>query len=185
VQNLLLSELQESEARFKAAFQSSAIGMGLLTLDGKILQVNDAVLKMSGYSEEELLQRTDYENVYPEDRDLGRDMHRELLAGKRDWYQVEKRYVRKNGDVFWARVTLSAVRDAGGKILYLVGLLDDIDIQRKALESLQESEAQFRALFEHSAVGIGLMGLDRVLLDMNPAACRMFGVSRDLVYASR
>lgn len=179
MQNLfLLSELQESEARFKAAFQSSAIGMGLLTLDGRVLQVNEAVLKLLGYAGEELLQQYERDHVHPDDRGLGGEMHRELLDGRRDWYQVEKRYIRKNGEIIWARVTLSAVRDADGRVLYLVGLLEDITGQRQALESLQESEARFRALFEHSAVGIGIMGLDRILLDMNPAACRMFGVSR-------
>jgi len=179
MQNLLLSELQESEARFTAAFQSSAIGMGLLALDGRILQFNDAAVNMSGYTEEEMLQRYESEYVHPEDRALEKDLHEELLAGKRDGYQVEKRYVRKNGEIFWARLTISAVRDAEGRTLYLVALVDDIDEQRRALESLQESEAQFRALYENSAVGIGLMGLDRVLLDMNPAACRMFGLSRE------
>lgn len=177
--HILLSELRESEAQLKAAFRSSAIGMRLLTFDGRILQVIDAVLKMSGYSEQELLQQYDYENVHADDRSVGISLHEEVLAGRRDGYQVEKRYIRKNGDVFWARLTLSAVRDQDGNVLYLVGLFDDIDEQRKALVSLQESEARVRALFENSAVGIGLLGLDRVLLDMNPAACTMFGVSRE------
>ena len=140
MQDALLSDLQELEARFRAAFQSSAIGMGLVSLDGKILQVNEAVVKISGYTQEELCQRYDHENVFPEDLNVGTEMFRELMEGRRDWFQVEKRYVRKNGEVFWARLTLSAVRGSQGRPLYLVGMLDDIDEQKKALESLKESE---------------------------------------------
>jgi PAS domain S-box-containing protein len=175
----LPTESQDFEARFHAAFQSSAIGMGVLSLDGKILQVNDAILKMSGYTEEELLQRYDHENVYPEDRDAGADLLHDVLAGKRDWYQVEKRYVRKNGEVFWTRLTLSAVRDGQGNTQCLVGLIDDIDAQKRALESLRESEARFRAMFESAGIGIALVGMDRRPIEANAAMIEMTGYSPD------
>ncbi len=175
MQNQLLTDINESEARFRAMFDSSAIGMGLLSLDGKILQVNDAVVKMSGFSREELIGRFDYQNALPEDQTIGMDLFQELLDGRRDWYQVEKRYLRKSGEMFWTRLTLSAVRDPQGKPLYLVGLIADIDHEKRALEELRESEARFRAMFEHSAIGIGIMGLDRKVTAMNPAMCKMFG----------
>lgn len=179
MQKDLLNDFQESEARFRAAFQSSAIGMGVLSLDGKILQVNEAVVKMSGYTQEELCQRYDHENVYPEDLNIGMDLFQEMLEGKRDWFRVEKRYVRKNGEVFWARLTLSTVRAPDGSPAYLVGMIDDIDEQKKALESLKESEARFRSMFEHSAIGIGIMGFDRRLIDANPALCNIYGRTRE------
>lgn len=171
------SVLYESEARFRAAFDSSAIGMGLLSLDGKILQVNDAVVKISGFSREELIGRFDYQNAYPEDQTVGMDLFQELLEGKRDWYQVEKRYLRKNGEAFWTRLTLSAVRDPQGKPLYLVGLIDDIDEEKNAREQLQESEARFRAMFDNAVVGITLIAPDRRVLAINPAVLRMSGYS--------
>lgn len=179
MQNLLLTELQEADARFRAAFQSSAIGMGVLSLDGRILQVNDAVIKMSGYTEDELLGHYDHENVYAEDQNIGMELFQELLDRKRDWFQVEKRYVRKNGEVFWARLTLSAVHDPQGSVSYLVGLIDDIDAQKKALDKLRESETRFRAIFNDSAVGMGVLSLDRKLIDANPALCRIFGRPRE------
>ena len=175
MRNHSFPERNESEARFRAAFDSSAIGMGLLSLDGKILQVNDAVVKMSGFSREELIGRFDYQNAYPEDQTLGMDLFQELLDGKRDWYQVEKRYLRKNGEVFWTRLTLSAVRDPQGKPLYLVGLIDDIDEEKNAREQLQESEARFRAMFDNAVVGITLIAPDRRVLAINPAVVKMSG----------
>ena len=75
------SERRQLEERFRAAFESSAIGMGLMTLDGQILAVNAAVCQMSGYTEEELLQRNDSENVYPPDAQVGMDRFAEMLAG--------------------------------------------------------------------------------------------------------
>ncbi len=170
---------RQMEERFRAAFESSAIGMGLLGLDGKILQVNEAVCTMSGFTEAELLQRYDYENVYPDDRDIGMDLFAELLEDKRASVSIEKRYMRKSGEVFWTRLTLSLVRDEGGKPAYLVGQIEDIDEQKRKSAELAESEARFRTMFMTSAIGIGLMGLDRKLTDANPALCQMFGYSRE------
>lgn len=177
MQTSTFNGFQESEARFRAAFDSSAIGMGLLSLEGKILQVNDAVVKMSGFSREELIGRFDYQNALPEDQNIGMDLFQELLEGKRDWYQVEKRYVRKDGDIFWTRLTLSAVRDPQGKPLYLVGLIDDIDEEKNSREQVEKSEARFRAMFENAGIGIALVGMDRRTLEANATMIKMTGYS--------
>ena len=172
-------ERMQSEQRFRAAFESSAIGMGLLSLDGWILAANAAVCQMSGYTEEELKQRNDSQNVYPPDAQVGAELFEEMLAGQRGYYSVERRYLRKNGELFWVRLTLSLVRDPRGEPAYLVALVEDIDEQKRKSAALAESEARFRTMFENSAVGMGLMSLDRVLLDANPAICAMYGYTRD------
>ena len=171
----ILAELGESEARFRATFENSAIGIGLLSLDGRILRANEAVCRISGYTEEELKQRSDRENVYPEDWEIDRDLAQELITGKRDSYQIEKRYARKNGQVFWARLCLSLVRDSTGKPSYLVGLIEDIDEHVRMLEELRLSEARFRAVFANASVGMALMTLDRRVVAMNQAVERIIG----------
>jgi PAS domain S-box-containing protein len=178
-QKRIFGEHEESVRRFQAAFQTTAIGMGLLGLDGRILQVNDAVCKMSGYSREELLERYDWENVYPEDIQSGADLYAELLAGKRDDFQVEKRYMRKNGEVFWTRLTMSAVRSKDGTPLYIVGMIEDIDEQKRVFSELQQSETRFRAMFDNTSVGIALTDLDRQVLQVNEAAARITGYTCD------
>ncbi|MGE5375596.1 MAG: two-component regulator propeller domain-containing protein, partial [Bacteroidota bacterium] len=170
-------ELQQSEERFRATFENSAIGIALTTLDGHLLRANPAICKMSGYTEEELQARTDLENTYPEDRSAGMDFLAELLEGKRDSYQVEKRYVRKNGEVFWAQVTLSVVHDAEGRHDYLVSMVEDIEEQKRNLASLQESEARFRAMFDTAEIGITLLAPDRRVLAVNPVVVKMSGYS--------
>ena len=172
-------ERMQLEQRFRAAFESSTIGMGLLTLDGWILAANAAVCQMSGFTEEELKLRNDSQNAYPPDAQVGAELLEEMLSRKRGYYSVEKRYVRKSGEVFWVRLTLSLVRDPQGEPAYLVALVEDIDEQKRKSAALAESEARFRTMFENSAVGMGLMSLDRVLLDANPAICAMYGYTRD------
>ena len=170
-------ELQQSEARFEAAFQSSAIGIALTTVDGHLLRANPAVCAMSGYTEEELKTRTDFENTHPEDRHIGMDLLAELMEGRRESYQVQKRYLRKNGEVFWSQVTLSTVKDAVGKVRYLVAMVEDIEEQKRNLASLRESEARFRAMFENAAIGIALVGMDRRPIAANDAIIKMTGYS--------
>ena len=168
-------ELQQSEERFRATFENSAIGIALNTLDGHLIRANPAICKMSGYSEEELQSRTDAENTYPQDRELGTDLFAELLEGKRDSYQIQKRYVRKNGEVFWSQVTLSVVHDTEGNPDYLVAMVEDIEEQKRNLASLRESEARFRAMFDTAAVGITLIAPDRHVLAINPVVVQMSG----------
>lgn len=169
------AERQQMEQRFRAAFESSAIGMAVMSLDGKILAVNAAVCAMSGYGEDELKQRSDSDTVYPPDAKVGRELYVEMLEGKRPHYSVERRYLRKNGEIFWIRLTLSLVRDAEGQPAYLVGQIEDIDEQKRKSAALAESEARFRTMFETSAIGIGIMGLDGKVVNVNPALCDIFG----------
>ncbi|HJS17628.1 MAG TPA: PAS domain S-box protein [Anaerolineales bacterium] len=167
--------LRESEARFRAMFDTAAVGITLIDPDRRVLAVNPAALQMSGYSEAEMLSMTVGDFTYPQDQEIGREEFLEIRAGKRKAYTLEKRYVRKDGVVYWTRVSVSAVRDEEGRLLYLVVITEDIDQQKRALEKLRESEARFRSMFEHSAIGIGVMGMDRRIIDANPALCRIYG----------
>jgi PAS domain S-box-containing protein len=169
--------LRQSEERFRAIFESSAIGMGLLAADGKIMKVNEAVCKIAGYSAEELQQRYDQQNVYPEDLEIGQDLLAEVLVGKRDSYEVERRHIRKNGEVFWARLTISAVRNPDDSLAYLVGMIEDIDSQKRTLAELEESEARSRAMFDNAMIGMTLSTLDRRVLQINEALARITGYS--------
>jgi PAS domain S-box-containing protein len=139
------------------------------------MKVNQAVCEISGYTAEELQQRYDHQNIYPEDLEVDQNLFAELLAGKRDSYEVEKRYVRKNGEVFWARLTISAVRNLDNTIAYLVGMIEDIDAQKRIWADLQASEARFRAIFENVAVGIAIMSLDRKTLKINSVVEQIIG----------
>ncbi|WP_416672439.1 PAS domain S-box protein [Egbenema bharatensis] len=94
--------LRQSEVRFRGIFETAAIGIGLTTLEGDLLDCNSATLQMLGYSREELQHLNFRQYSHPDDLEEDLRLYEELLAGRCDSYQMEKRYIRKNGQVFWA-----------------------------------------------------------------------------------
>lgn len=172
-------ELNESEARFRAIFENSAIGMSLIGLDRQPLEVNSAVSRLSGYSREEFIKKNTREITHPEDVNIGDAKFQELLDGKRDSYQIEKRFLRKQGGYYYARQTISGVRNPDGKPQFIVSMTEDITEQKKAQQNLQESEARFRAMFDHISIGMTLMSLDRRILAANQTATRIIGYTLD------
>src|SRR5687768_1616628 len=105
-------ELSVSNARFRAVFNDAAVGVGILGSDRRLMDVNPALCRMYGKTRDELIGMNAAEVTFPEDDSASMQLFNELLAGQRDSYEVDRRYIRKNGDVFWAHVTMSAVRGA-------------------------------------------------------------------------
>ncbi len=171
-------ELSTSEQHFRAVFENSAIGISLIGLDRKPLAINKALLDMSGYEREEMMQLTGRELSYPEDAEIGNQEFWDVVNGKRKSYQIEKRYVRKDKSVYWARLTVSGVHCTDGRLQYVVSMTEDITSQKLAKDDLQESESRFRAIFENAGIGIALVGMDRYPLALNDAFVQMSGYSR-------
>ena len=140
--------------QYRAVFDNAGIGIDLLDRDGRIVKVNRALSNMLGYAEEELRQFTFLDITHPEDRERSKRNLEALMAGEIDSYRLEKRYVRKDGGVVWVDLWSSAIRDANGKNVGTVAVIEDISERRRAENALQESERQFRSLFENSLDGI-------------------------------
>ncbi|MGM9452270.1 diguanylate cyclase domain-containing protein [Legionella bozemanae] len=129
--------LEESELRFRSAFNSSAIAMALVSLEGKWLKVNDALCQLLGYSEQELL-NTDIQTLtYPDDLNL--DLHevQQLLEGTIKSYYLEKRYVHKNHSIIWILFSCSLISDTENHPLYMITQIQNIDAQKKAEQELK------------------------------------------------
>ncbi len=130
--------LQESEARFRGAFEDAAVGMALVGLDGRWLRVNSSLCEIVGYGEAELL-ATDFRALtHPDDWDAGRDHIRQSLVGSLTTFQVEKRYVHKGGHVVWVQLAASLVRGGDGTPLYFVAQLQDISDRKRGEMQLRE-----------------------------------------------
>lgn len=129
--------LREAEDRFRGAFDSAAIGMALVRPDGRFIQVNPALCGMLGFTEEELLDVGFQEITHPEDLDDDEDLVRAVLAGEIDTYELDKRYLRKDGSLVWSHLNVSLVRDANGKPVHFVSQIKDIS-QLKHAEELDE-----------------------------------------------
>jgi PAS domain S-box-containing protein len=132
--------LQASEARFRIIFEDSATGIALLDFEGRIIASNPALQRMLGFSARELLAKTFDELTHPEDVATGHTLYEELLAGKRDYYNLEKRYIRRDGSILWVRPTVSLVRRTRGGPQYAIKTVEDISEQKKAQEALVQAE---------------------------------------------
>jgi PAS domain S-box-containing protein len=133
------AELRKSEARFRAMFENASIGMAITDMHDQIVRPNPALAKMLGYSLEELSCRRTRDYTYPDDYPAQQVLEGEIARGERDRYQIEKRYVRKDGQIVWGRMIRSVVRDAQGKILYRLGMVEDITEQKRAAQKLAEA----------------------------------------------
>jgi PAS domain S-box-containing protein len=170
-----VDQLKRSEATFRAIFETSAVGIGIMGLDRKILDANPSICRMFGLTREEFIGKEPAFATYPEDYPESTRQFQELLEGRRESYLGERRYIRKNGEVFLAHVTMSVVRNKKGVPLYMVGMVIDINDRKSAMEELLASEARFKAMFDNTSVGIALTGLDRRILQVNEAAARITG----------
>jgi len=126
--------LRESEARFRATFEQAAVGLAHVALDGRWLLLNQRLCDIVGYTKEELLQQTFQEITWPADLEADLAEMQDLLAGKRNTYSMEKRYVRKDGSPVWAQLTASVVRDGAGAPRYFIAAVQDIS-ERKQVEA--------------------------------------------------
>jgi PAS domain S-box-containing protein len=168
-----------SEASFRAVFESAVIGIGIVNLKNEITDVNPALCRLLGYSSEEMIGKLPTFVIHVDDEHEATPKIDEILSGKRDHVSDERRFIRKSGETFWGRLSVSSVLDAKGKPLYLIGMLEDIDEQKRFQEELSASEQHFRAVFENSAIGISLIGLDRKPLAINKALLDMTGYERE------
>ncbi len=167
--------LRESEARFRAVFDDAGIGIALGDTEGRVLEVNPALQRMMGYPAHELRTLEPGVITHPDDREPDRALYAEVLAGRRDQYALEKRYLHREGHVVWARLTTSLIRGAAGEPRYLMSLVEDVTAQRQAQEALRASEAQLRAMFDEAPIGVALLDMRGRLVRSNAALQQMLG----------
>jgi len=172
-------ELQESEERFRVMFQSAGIGIALVGMDRRPLEANAAMIEMAGYNSQEFFQKTGADLSYPEDADIGIPELQDVLDGKLNTYQIEKRYIRKDGQIYWVRLTNSVVRAPDGKPQYFVTMVEDINERKNATDELRKSQARFQAIFDNVAVGVAVMTLERRPVAFNATTEKIIGYNAE------
>ncbi|MEU5249769.1 EAL domain-containing protein [Streptomyces asoensis] len=144
-QGVVAQALHASEARFRAVFEGAAIGIGIADLDGNVLQVNGALLRMFGGSEQTLRGRRVQDLTHPEDAPQTWKLYDELVRGEREHYHTEKAFSRPDGTVLWTNLTVSLLRDADGNPQYSLALMEDTT-ERRLLNLRLRYEATHDAL---------------------------------------
>lgn len=142
----MLTMLQENEKRFRLIFESSTFGIATMELEPqRLMEVNPALCRMLGYTARELQQLTLRDITHPEDWEKEMAMGKAVREGRETCFTIRKRYVRRDGNTFWGQLTGTIVKDAEGRPLYGLGIVEDITtrmaqeeelLRRQKLESL-------------------------------------------------
>jgi PAS domain S-box-containing protein/putative nucleotidyltransferase with HDIG domain len=167
--------LRESEERFRQIFEESPLGMAMSDPYFHFIKANRAMCRMLGYSEKELGALTFKEITHPDHVTADADAIKKLLHGEIPSYRTEKRYVRKDGEVVWGALTVSAIRDKKGQFLYFLAMVEDITARKQAHGALAESEMRFRDLADPLPSGVFEIDMEGGLTFANKTACDWFG----------
>lgn len=176
-------QLDISERSFKGSFEYAAVGMAILNSNGKWQKVNHKVCEIVGYTEEELLNLSFQDITHPDDVELDLNYLNELLEGKRDYYQMKKRYIHKEGHIVYIILAVSLVRNQEGKVLYLIAQIIDITELEKTQRELTETLLINQSILDSSSqVSIISSDINGIIKTFNKGAENLLGYSaRDVI----
>lgn len=170
------ADLSGWENRFRNAFDQAAIGMALVDLRGNWLRVNPALCRVLGYSVQELV-ATNFQSItHPEDLDADLNYVGQMLRGEIRFFEMEKRYIHKEGYTVWALLNVSLVLSRKNKPLYFFGQIQDITKRKQAEEVLRCSEDSYRRLVELSPEAMWVHD-EQTVIFANTACAKLFGAS--------
>lgn len=168
---------------FQQTFDAAPVGMAVADVAGCYIKVNRAMCEFTGYAESELLGRSYRDITHPDDIERNVEARESLLNGKYPSFEMEKRFVRKDGRAVWALMVASLVRDAGGQPLYSIGQMRDIDAQKRGEKALRISEQRFRSISENANIGIAATEKGGRAVYCNEAFCAMLGYEAEALKA--
>jgi PAS domain S-box-containing protein len=182
--------VHESESGFRVLFEQAAFGVAKADMrTGRLVLVNQHYADLLGYTRDELLGINLQTVTHPEDRAETQRNMQELASGRISSYVVVRRYVRKDGGVIWANVTVSRLWGKGDEPNFAMAAVEDVTDRKHTEEALVASEAKFHELYENmtsgcaicSVINDGATGADYIVSNFNRAALRMEGKTIDEV----
>ena len=168
-------ELRLSQRRFLNAFNTAPQGMALVGPDGRWLEVNDELCRMLGYSREQLQACTNQQVTHPDDVDADRQSVADLLAGRVNTYQIEKRYIDRLGRTLWVLLSVSLVRDGDGLPVHFVLQIQDFSDRVAAERAVREREHYLSTLLDNVVDAIVTIDEQGRIETFNHAAEAIFG----------
>ncbi|MCU7923324.1 MAG: PAS domain S-box protein [Candidatus Thiodiazotropha sp. (ex Dulcina madagascariensis)] len=130
--------LRDSEERFRKIFESGPLGMATFDLDYRLLNVNAMLCRMLDFTERDLLSISFPDITHQEDIDRDKHLARQLFNGEIPHYKIEKRYLKKDGEILWGLLTATVVRDEDGRLLYGLGMMEDITKRKRTEDELRK-----------------------------------------------
>lgn len=173
-------DLAESENLFRRSMDDASIGVTIIGGEGQYLKVNAAFCAMVGYSEGELIGRSFKDITHEEDRDGLDDLRAGIFDGSVRSFKAEKRYVRKSGEWFWAEVSVIVVANPlTGAADRLITQVEDIDLKKRTLQAIAESESRWAFALENGQQGVWDVDKLAGRLYTSPTWKRMLGYEPD------
>jgi diguanylate cyclase (GGDEF)-like protein/PAS domain S-box-containing protein len=174
-----LIALQASEARFRSIFESTNTGIASTDSSGRVTSFNESFRAMLGYDAALLRNMNFAELTYPDDLPRETGFFNEILAGKREHYHIEKRYIESGGGILWVDISVAVVRSAEGRAESFVAVVVDISDRKQAESALRASHETLLGILGTTLDGYWCTDGQGRLLDVNPAYCRQSGYTRE------
>jgi len=168
--------LKDTDAYFDAIFNYANVGITILDSTGKLIKVNPSILKTLGYTEEEFLKMEIKDYSHPHDYKSSEKLLGELIDDKRDLYQMNKRYIAKDGKIIHALCTVSRIKDRVSKKKYIIGLIENITEQRNISSKLTAEQSLFLALLENIPDSIYFKDINGHYIKVNEAKAKKHGL---------
>lgn len=148
------AQVVRSEERWRSVFENSAVGVAMTDLNGRFIATNPVFESILGYTEKEFQQLTFFDITHEEDVEHNRTLIGELLDGKRQQFQIEKQYRRKDGQPVWVRNNVSIVAGSERVPRFLMALSEDITQRKLSEEALAKARLELAKVAELTSLGV-------------------------------
>jgi diguanylate cyclase (GGDEF)-like protein/PAS domain S-box-containing protein len=162
-------------ALFDFAFENAPIGIAMVDLEGRIIRGNEAFARMTGRCLPKLLDLAFAEFTHPDDLAGDLALFDEVLAGKRDGYTIEKRYIQPGGDVVQVRIHVAAMRETNGRVARFISQIEDITREKKTEADLVERAAQLELAMEAIRGGFWHMDVSTLTFETSDRLAQFIG----------
>lgn len=179
-----VTERRLNEERYRAMFDNAAVGITRVDLDGVLVDVNQKFCDMLGYARDELIGKAIKDITHPDDYGQGAQFRGLVTRGELKSVIGEKRFMRKDGAIIWARRTMSVARDDSGNPQYVISVVEDITERKQAEMALRDSESRYRSVIAAIAEGIVLRDKNGRIVACNASAERILGRTLDQMRGS-
>ncbi|MBD2180010.1 PAS domain S-box protein [Planktothrix sp. FACHB-1355] len=173
--------LRESEEKFRSIFEQAAVGMCLVSPNGQFIRTNPKLSEILGYSQPELLNLKFKDVTHPEDLAIDLEQVQKLLTGEMQTFLREKRYIRKDGAIVQANLTVSLLRDAAGNPQQFISVIQDITDRKRAEAALQDSESRFQAFMNNSPTASWITDENGRLIYISETYKQVFQIPEDYI----
>jgi PAS domain S-box-containing protein len=200
--NQLNNHLQQSEQKFRLAFENANVGMCMVDLDGNLVKINDKMGEMFGYNAQEMEKMTVNDLALPEDKQVSPAFIKHAIIEHQDHAVLEKRYIHRQGHIIYGEVSTSLVRDHDGTPLYFISYVKDITKRVKYEQEILRSRDEIKQInqeleervklrtaevydqqrllrlyFDQSIIGLAIVSTDKTWINVNPKLCQIVGYS--------